>query len=685
MGRPPWSIVARLRPHLAPQLALLVALLAIFAPLLAGSFPEQRDLSRFTVPARAVYVDALRAGHLPEWNPYVGLGVAPLAAPVHGTFYPPQLLLLLPVSLPVAVAILWLLHAWLAGAGGYALGRALGCRPAAALVSGLAWAVGGYALAMWGNGEKVVSGAWIPWAALGLLELARAPSWRSPALVGAAAALALLALAGDPFLWLHAGLLGGALALGDARARPLAVLARGLGAVALAGLLAGVALVPAAALLGESERASGVVADEMGWSLAPARLLELVRPLGAQEHRWAISIYLGVMTPLALLAGRGRRTTWLAGVAVLATLLALGEHTPVEAAARAVFPPLGYMRYAEKHVLVAIGALALLAALGAERALAGQVRPPWLAVLALGAWASPLVAGLAAVAGLVLAVAPRRPRLGAALPAVVALDLVLAGQPLLRWLDRDQLTSPPAIAAGVARDDGAPPRVYRPRVPDPGLGSLPDNLGVIWGLAHVPGHDPTLPARLRQLWDAVSAQGERAVALFGIDQVLLPAREGGWRRLPMPPAPRARWIGQVEVAPDAAVVARLAAPDFDPARAAVVTAGPAARPLASAGTGRCELESRAATRLVTRCRADAEGLLLLVEGFAPGWRATLDGAPVPIVRADHVMRGVYLPAGEHVVEVRFATPGLAAGLAASLAGLAVAAALLVLARRRAVV
>jgi uncharacterized membrane protein YfhO len=44
--------------------------------------------------------------------------------------------------------------------------------------------------------------------------------------------------------------------------------------------------------------------------------------------------------------------------------------------------------------------------------------------------------------------------------------------------------------------------------------------------------------------------------------------------------------------------------------------------------------------------------LVLSDLHYPGWEATLDGRPVPILRANHAFRAVRVPAGRH--RVRFA-------------------------------
>jgi hypothetical protein len=58
--------------------------------------------------------------------------------------------------------------------------------------------------------------------------------------------------------------------------------------------------------------------------------------------------------------------------------------------------------------------------------------------------------------------------------------------------------------------------------------------------------------------------------------------------------------------------------------------------------------------------------LVVNEAWHPGWSALVDGRPVPLERVNLAVRGVQLPPGAHRIELRFRTPGLAAGAAISL-------------------
>ena len=60
-------------------------------------------------------------------------------------------------------------------------------------------------------------------------------------------------------------------------------------------------------------------------------------------------------------------------------------------------------------------------------------------------------------------------------------------------------------------------------------------------------------------------------------------------------------------------------------------------------------------------RADGFGWLVVRENIAAGWRATLDGRDVPVVRANGKHRAVAIPGGEHEVVMRYHAPGREAG------------------------
>ncbi len=71
------------------------------------------------------------------------------------------------------------------------------------------------------------------------------------------------------------------------------------------------------------------------------------------------------------------------------------------------------------------------------------------------------------------------------------------------------------------------------------------------------------------------------------------------------------------------------------------------------------LTAYAPNRLCYRTDNKADGVALFSEIYYPdGWQATIDGEPAQIARADYVLRAMYIPAGKHTVEMRFAPRSL---------------------------
>jgi hypothetical protein len=64
--------------------------------------------------------------------------------------------------------------------------------------------------------------------------------------------------------------------------------------------------------------------------------------------------------------------------------------------------------------------------------------------------------------------------------------------------------------------------------------------------------------------------------------------------------------------------------------------------------------------------AVSPGLLKLSVAWYPGWRAEMEGKPLPIVRVDHALMGVVVPAGDSEVAFNFHPSRFGSGLAISL-------------------
>jgi uncharacterized membrane protein YfhO len=73
------------------------------------------------------------------------------------------------------------------------------------------------------------------------------------------------------------------------------------------------------------------------------------------------------------------------------------------------------------------------------------------------------------------------------------------------------------------------------------------------------------------------------------------------------------------------------------------------------------LEFRHSDAIVVQTLADAPATLEVRSSFAPGWRASVSGAPAPVSDQDGHL-AVAVPAGPSRVELRYSPPGLFRGL-----------------------
>jgi len=654
-------------------LAALIVAAAYLRPLVGGETFALRDQLTWTLPSRAFLHAALAAGRVPEWNDGVGLGISFAGNPAHGVAYLPAWLVAL-VPAAWGSDLLLIVHLALLAAGTSVLARRIGADRAGGALAGVAAGLSGYAASVIVDGIPILSLAWTPWllVAIDRLLLA-APGARRRAAAWAAAAWAAQILSGEPACLVDAGLL----ALGWTLVRAPR---RGVGLLWLFGTLAAAlplameSLLPSLHLLGASERASGLpFADATVWSMHPRRLLELAWPRlplpdeanGRHlEATWAFSVYLGA--PVLAFAGyavaRGeRQARALAVVAGALLVLALGRYTPIYAVYRTIALPERLIRYPEKHVSAVVTIVAILAGVGFSRAFAAKRARITLAIvlaaLALPfalfhAWGAAL-AGAAVAGALVL----RRPSLAL---GAIALHLAVEGWVVQPLVPREAVTRVPPLLAAIPTAPHEPrPRIYRlpglqPRSQaatraeasiaqrDTGL----ENAGVPYGLAHVPGYEPALEARWHAVWDAGANEGAQLLDRFDVRWVILPA--GAVANTPF--VARAELGGLVlaenrQHRPRAFVAASLAL-DGRLTPCLITTPEPEAVDLA--------------------CIAPTAGYAVLLDAFADGWRATVDGAPAPIVRADEVARAVAIPAGTHRIAFRYRTPGLRAGALVSM-------------------
>jgi hypothetical protein len=348
------------------------------------------------VPWRQFAIQTLRQGHLPLWNPWLGMGAPLLANYQSALLYPPNLILA--ITGPAwGQGLLVTLHLVWAGIGMIVLARRFGLSLLAQSIAGLSFSLSGYLVARGGFLSINAAAAWLPWIVAAVDRLAQQASLTKvdrtgvlKAILGFALVLALQWLAG------HAQIAWYTLLLACLWASWRAVLVgrfKGLGWTALcvagagvfAFVLSAIQLLPTLEYLTQSHRSAAIDPDfALTYSFWPWRLMGLLMPdvFGSPANGdywgygnyWEDAIYVGVLPFLLALsaAWRGMRgsgdhkriSQLLVAFSFGSLILALGKNTPVFTFLFYNIPTFNLFQAPTRWNLILVFGLALLAAIG---------------------------------------------------------------------------------------------------------------------------------------------------------------------------------------------------------------------------------------------------------------------------------------------------------------------------------
>ncbi|HEV8674411.1 MAG TPA: hypothetical protein VGX21_10225 [Methylomirabilota bacterium] len=701
-GRRAWFIAA---------VAVAAVLLGANFRLLDGSAGPKWDGDDFFAPYFTLVADHARAGRLLLWDPWTSGGAPDFADPQLGTFSPLTVFVGAIVGGSEAGFRAYWMLLWLTGPLGFVvLARHLGAPAWGAAVVALGFAFSGFYTGHAEHTSLLYPIAGLPFV-LWRLDVALASGRRRPA-VEAGALWGLSALGAYPLLAVLNAVFAALWAFGrwacpdSDGARPsLGTVARVMAVGGATGVL--VLAPPYVGLLretrGYSDRVGPLpreVAVESN-ALHPGALataaspylsvLQLPRPnrgLWTPTDVSTASVYLGAtVTALAGLALAARPAArwrwWLVGVGLAVLVYALGRHLPLRGWLYDLLPATRYFRhpgFVRVYAMVAASILALLATRDLEAAIRDPAAPIWGRFVATAA-AAAVLAGVA-YAAVVARVADPGPT-----PRLATLHLALVWPGLVAvaawlWLTaRTPLL--PVLVGGLALVDAAltlslaAPTVYetgRPRrvwalldaERSPRLDLTPHGLRRELRPPRWIGGQPTnknLPLKLATLENFVALANRFHRELAG--RPVLAGMATGAERL---------WYARevATTAPtDAAFAAFVARSEAIGAPVLVVHPPPAMARIADVQPGAAGPDGEAAAvarlggaervgaevrrytpdRLELAVRCPGPGWLLVTDRWAPGWQATVNGAPAEVWGGDFVFRAVRVEAGSN--EVRF--------------------------------
>jgi hypothetical protein len=367
-----------------------------------------------------------------------------------------------------------------------------------------------------------------------------------------------------------------------------------------------------------------------------------------------------------------------------------------------------------KRLIVLLGcALPLAGALGLQALIERRVRLPWRTAAGLIL----LVATLPWLAGAVDdpqadvfgdALSGQAWRQAAMLLAgLAALALMVRGRGLMRWLPALVLAIdlvgiawafnpfPPQHEAFPATNSLTALAQRTGRVAVLGTSNmLPPTAATLHGIRSLHGVSPMVPARHAELLALIEGplHDERdprilrpflqreslthpLLDLLNVDTVvhadpglagatgwpvLFEHPEEGLAALVRPSAgPRAFLVGGAEVVTDKAErLARLASREFPVHDTALLEREPGVELPARGDMIPAMIRSERDDVLTLAVEASFAGILVLTEGWDPGWRATLDNQDTRVLVVDHALMGVAVSPGTHVVQFVYDPPGL---------------------------
>jgi len=199
---------------------------------------------------------------------------------------------------------------------------------------------------------------------------------------------------------------------------------------------------------------------------------------------------------------------------------------------------------------------------------------------------------------------------------------------------------------------------------------LMPNTGILENVASINNFEPMQVGRYNELLRAIAEEPD-LLRITGATHVVSdrswPGSQAVWSRSGVTAYRLENTLGRAWVVPWARVVPTdemlsvMADDGFDAAREVLVEGTQGVLRMGSPGDYRVVLRD-APNRVTIAAVLTAPGYLVIADTWYPGWRATVDGQAVELLRANYAFRAVWLEAGEHVVEMVYRPASVQRGL-----------------------
>lgn len=156
----PWTIV---EPWAAPVLIAIAVLIFYAIPMISENAYIHWDAVDVQLPLQRYFANHMMSGHLPHWTPYLFSGYPLLANPEIGAWYPPNWpFFLLRVNL-LAIQFELVLNAIIACVGAWLFFRTTVCKSAGSIFGAFAYGLSGFFAGHSSHLTVFAAAAWFPW------------------------------------------------------------------------------------------------------------------------------------------------------------------------------------------------------------------------------------------------------------------------------------------------------------------------------------------------------------------------------------------------------------------------------------------------------------------------------------------------------------------------------------------